>query len=161
MGPTALTIGGLGLAGGILITALIRWWRSGFPAPTLAALSGGLMLGTVSAMCSGGLLGFTADRVATVTNKIGEKAVGPGTEQALRTAAASGLTVGGSVATLFLTVIVVLGFKCCNPPLRVQIIWGGLAGCSLGLAAGVTGLANATLIPWLNWHGDQIIAALH
>ncbi|MFF8696762.1 hypothetical protein ACF08W_31565 [Streptomyces sp. NPDC015144] len=159
--PTQLSLGGFGLASAVLVLTLARWWRNGREVPSAAAIAGGLVIGLLSALCSGGLLGWAARRtVTTITNPLGNLVVGAGSSRLLPETAPSGMSPGGAVATTVLLAVLVLAWRCCDNQLRRQIAAGALVGSAAGLTAGALGLAALTLIPAMNHLGDQILAAL-
>ncbi|MFF9569925.1 hypothetical protein [Streptomyces sp. NPDC014685] len=158
---TQLSLGGFALAAAVLGITLARWWRTGREAPSAAAIIGGLLIGLLSALCSGGLLGWAARRtVTTLTNPLGNAVAGTGSSRLLPETAPSGMSPGGAVATTLLLAVLVLAFRCCDNQLRRQIAAGALVGSAAGLTAAVSGLAALTLIPAVNRLGDQITAAL-
>lgn len=162
MTPAQLSLGGLVLAVAVLLLTTVRWWRRGAEMPGAAALAGGLLIGLLSALCTGGLLGLANHYlVREVTNPLGNKIAGTGAAQLLPQAAPAGLSIGGGVTTTALLVLVVLAWRCCDHQLRRQLTAGILSGSALGLAGGISGLAAATLIPAVNDIGDQILAAFH
>ncbi|MFD7731884.1 hypothetical protein ACFV6F_16035 [Kitasatospora phosalacinea] len=157
-----LSVGGLALALALLLATALRWWRRGFPLPDAFALVGGLLSGLLSALCSGGLLGLAAHLlVGQAANPIGDKVLGGGAQQLLAHPGPAGLTGPGGVATVLLAAATALAWRCCDARLRAQIGTGVLSGSALGLAAGLSGLAAATLVPAINNFGGQVLAALH
>ncbi|MFB7668328.1 hypothetical protein ACFC1R_31155 [Kitasatospora sp. NPDC056138] len=161
MTPAQLSLGGLALAFAVLVFTLVRWWRHGHPAPSAAAIAGGLLIGLLGALCAGGLLGWAARRLVTsVTNPLGNKLSGKGSSWLLPAAAPSGMTAGGGVATTLLLVVVLLAWRCCDNQLRRQLGAGALVGSAAGVIGGVSGLAALTLIPAVNHLGDSILTAL-
>ncbi|WNI34397.1 hypothetical protein [Streptomyces sp. ITFR-6] len=159
--PAQLSLGGFGLAAAVLVLTLARWWRTGREAPSAAAIIGGLVIGLLSALCSGGLLGWAARRtVTTLTNPLGNAVAGTGSSRLLPETAPSGMSPGGAVATTVLLAVLVLAWRCCDNQLRRQITAGALAGSAAGLTTAASGLAALTLIPAVNHLGDQITAAL-
>ncbi|MEV7782737.1 hypothetical protein [Kitasatospora sp. NPDC088351] len=162
MTAAQLSLGGLALAVAILVFTAVRWWRRGRELPGVAALVGGLLVGLLSALCTGGLLGFAARRLTTeATNPLGNRLGGTGSDQLLPQAAPAGMSAGGGVATTVLLVLLVLAWRCCDHQLRRQVTAGIVSGSALGLAGGISGLAATTLIPAANHLGDQILAALY
>ncbi|MFE2728375.1 hypothetical protein [Kitasatospora sp. NPDC059327] len=162
MTTSQLSYGGLGLAVAVLALTAFRWWRRGHQLPNLTALLGGLTIGLLSALCAGGILGFTARHLtADATNPLGNKVTGTGPANLLTQAGPSGMTAGGGIATTLLLLITVLAWRCCDNQLRRQIAAGAFSGSALGLAGGISGLAALTLIPAVNALGDQVLAAVH
>ncbi|MGW2544747.1 hypothetical protein ACWC5I_28675 [Kitasatospora sp. NPDC001574] len=162
MTPAQLSYGGLTLAAAILLFTAFRWWRRGREVPGVAALTGGLLIGLLSALCTGGLLGFAARYLTTsATNPLGNRLSGTGAETLLPQAGPAGMTAGGGVATTVLLAVTVLAWRCCDHQLRRQLTAGIVSGSAFGLAGGISGLAAATLVPAANLLGDQILAALH
>ncbi|WP_424864020.1 hypothetical protein [Streptomyces sp. MMS24-I29] len=159
MTSTQLSYGGLGLAVAILALTTVRWWRRGHQMPGAAALSGGLLIGLLSALCSGGLLGFAARYLTTkATNPLGNKLTGTGASDLFAPAAPAGMTAGGGVATTLLLFVIVLAWRCCDNQLRRQVTAGAISGSALGLASGISGLAAVVLMPPVNAFGDQILS---
>ncbi|MFE7111111.1 hypothetical protein ACFU98_42860 [Streptomyces sp. NPDC057575] len=159
--PAQLSLGGLALAAAILVFTLVRWWRGGHEAPSAAAISGGLLIGLLSALCSGGLLGWVARRTVTsVTNPLGNAVSGKSSSWLLPQTAPSGMSPGGAVATTALLAVLGLVWRCCDNYLRARIAAGALVGSAAGLIGAVSGLAALTLIPAVNRLGDHIVAAL-
>jgi hypothetical protein len=155
---TQLSLGGLAVAGTILILCGIRWWRTGFPTTTALFFTAGLLFGIAGALC-GGLLGWTSHHLAAAAGRIGDRA--SGTHQLLPHAGSAGLAVGGGVAILAATVAIGVLWCLADERLRRPLFLGGLAGICLGMAGGIAGLAATTLVPALNHGGDQILAAFH
>ncbi|MEV8455532.1 hypothetical protein AB0467_28430 [Streptomyces sp. NPDC052095] len=156
-----LSLGGLALAAAVLAVTLVRWWRAGHEMPSAAATVGGLLIGLLSALCSGGLLGWAARRtVTTVTNPLGNAVSGTGMSQLLPKTAPSGLSPGGAAATTVLVIVLVLVWRCCDNHLRARIAAGALVGSAAGLIGAVSGLAALTVIPVVNHAGDTITANL-
>lgn len=160
--PAHLSLGGFALSAAVLAFTTIRWWRTGRQAPSAAALTGGLLIGLLSALCSGGLLGWAARRtVTTITNPLGNAVAGfPGASRLLPEATPTGMSPGGAVATVVLLAVLVLVWRCCDNQLRRQIAAGALVGSAAGLTAAAAGLAARTLIPAVNRVGDLLIAAV-
>lgn len=159
--PAQLSLGGLALAAAVLVFTFVRWWRGGREAPSAAAITGGLLIGLLSALCSGGLLGWAARRTVTsVTNPLGNAVSGKGSSWLLPQTAPSGMSPGGAVATTALLAVLVFVWRCCDNYLRARIAAGALVGSAAGLIGAVSGLAALTLIPAVNRLGDQIVAAL-
>ncbi|WP_331730906.1 hypothetical protein OHV05_37645 (plasmid) [Kitasatospora sp. NBC_00070] len=159
--PGQLSLGGLVLAVAVLVFTGVRWWRTGRQLPGAAAVTGGLAVGLLSALCSGGLAGFAARRVTTeVTNPLGNKVSGAGMEQLLPQAGPAGMTAEGGVTTAVLVLAAVLAWQCCDAQLRRQLAAGAFAGSGLGLAGGISGLAAVTLIPAANTAGGLLLAFL-
>ncbi|MER6609875.1 hypothetical protein ABT282_29130 [Streptomyces sp. NPDC000927] len=159
--PAQLSLGGLVLAAAILVFTLVRWWRAGHEMPSAAAIAGGLLIGLLSALCSGGLLGWAARRTVTsFTNPLGDAVSGEGSSWLLPQTAPSGMSPGGAVATAVLLAVLVLAWRCCDNYLRARIAAGALVGSAAGLIGAVSGLAALTLIPAVNHVGDQIVAHL-
>ncbi|GGR04339.1 hypothetical protein [Kitasatospora griseola] len=162
MTPTQLSVGGLALGLALLIGTALRWWHRGFPLPDALALAGGLLSGLLAALCSGGLLGLATHLLVTrATNPLGNSATGAGGEQLLAHPAEAGLTRPGGVATLLIVAATAILWRCCDARLRAQIGTGVMSGSALGLAAGISGLAAATLVPAVNDLGAQVLGALH
>lgn len=159
--PAQLSLGGLAGAAAVLVFTLVRWWRTGHQAPAAVAIAGGLLIGLLSALCSGGVLGWATRCLTTsVTNPLGNAASGNGADRLLPPAAPSGMTAGGGVATTLLLGVVLLAWLCCDNQLRRQIATGALVGSAAGLVGGASGLAALTLIPAVNHLGDQILSSL-
>ncbi|MFG2910901.1 hypothetical protein ACGF13_38375 [Kitasatospora sp. NPDC048286] len=162
MTAAQLSLGGLALAIAILVFTIVRWWRRGCEMPGAAALTGGLLMGLLSALCTGGLLGWAAHYlVRKATNPLGNRIAGTGADQLLPQAAPASMNAGGGVATTLLLAAVLLAWRCCDYQLRRQLTAGIVSGSALGLAGGVSGLAAVTLIPAVNSLGDQFLAAFH
>ncbi|MGA5823704.1 hypothetical protein ACPC54_38300 [Kitasatospora sp. NPDC094028] len=161
MTPAQLSLGGLALAFAVLVFTLARWRRSGRQMPSAAAIAGGLLIGLLGALCAGGLLGWAARRLVTsVTNPLGNKVSGKGSDWLLPATAPSGMTPAGGIATTLLLVVAALAWCCCDNQLRRQLGAGALVGSAAGVIGAVSGLAALTLIPAVNHLGDSIIAAL-
>ncbi|TBO58882.1 hypothetical protein EYS09_14975 [Streptomyces kasugaensis] len=159
--PAQISLGGLAAAFAVLVFTLVRWWRNGFPAPSAVAIAGGLLIGLLGALCSGGLLGWAAHRMVTsVTNPLGNAVSGKSSDWLLPQAAPSGMTPGGGVATTLLLIVALIAWRCCDNQLRRQIAAGAFVGSAAGLIGGASGLAALTLIPAVNDLGDAIIADL-
>ena len=162
MTPTRLSLGGLALAVIVLVFTVVRWWRKGRPAPSAAALVGGVLIGLLGALCSGGILGLVTHLMVTrITNPFGNAVSGGGSAWLLpHVDPSTGLTRGGAVTTVVLLCAAILTWCCCDNELRRKIAAGAVVGSAAGLVGAVTGLAAITLIPAANALGDHITASL-
>ncbi|WP_069874770.1 hypothetical protein [Streptomyces malaysiensis] len=156
-----VTLGGVGVAGSVLVLDLAHWARTGRRLDILALLVSGLLLGTLAAMCGGGLLAWATARLAGPTNVVGGWVLGAGADQTLTAPPEAGMAVGGGVATTLLLALTCVVGRCCCAELRLHLVIGAGCGALLGLTAGMHAVAVRTLIPAVNTLGVHILNALY
>lgn len=119
-----------------------------------------LILGTLSALATGGLLGQAARTVAQSGNTVGDQmlsmlagADSPGaTREGIRM-----LNPGGSVLLVVLLLGCLLWFWMHGWRIRLEMILGYIAGVTLGPTAGIAGIAGVILSPIFNYGGNWIV----
>ncbi|MCF3101438.1 hypothetical protein IPZ58_07570 [Streptomyces roseoverticillatus] len=144
---TELTLAGSALSAGIVYLNLRPWWKSGRNPKDLIPFGGPFLLGSVSTMCTGGILGWLAGCSATGINKTGDTLVhgATGTNGAAITHGSLGaLTPEGGVVVFLATVACGTAWKAAGKADKRRMAGGALTGASLTLTAGV---ANA--LSWL------------
>lgn len=119
-----------------------------------------LILGTLSALATGGLMGQAARGVANSGNTIGDQmlstiagANSPGaTRQGI-----SMLTPGGAVLLVIVLFGCLLWFWMHGWKIRIEMVCGYIAGVTLGPTAGLAGIAGVILAPIFNVGGNWIV----
>ncbi|MEV4908734.1 hypothetical protein AB0N46_29325 [Streptomyces albidoflavus] len=145
---TGLTLAGLALSLAIFWANFRPWWKGSREAKALLPFGQGFILGAVSTVCAGGLLGWLAGCAATAANQGGDKATlgvtGAGAAQPLARGTLGDLTPEGAVLVLLLTVGVILAWRAAGKAERKRVAGGAFVGATLCLTAGV-----ASLLSWL------------
>ncbi|RLU81102.1 hypothetical protein CTZ27_33205 [Streptomyces griseocarneus] len=139
---TSLTFPGAGLSLGITYLNLRPWWKGGRKWKDLMPFAGAFLLGAVSTMCVGGLLGLLAGCSAVGVNTAGDKAVGGATGQhsgALAHGSLGALTPDGAVVVFLATVAAAAAWKAASKGDQRRMLGGVVCGASLTLTAGVAG----------------------
>ncbi|GAB2731708.1 hypothetical protein [Streptomyces bullii] len=161
-GP-GLTLAGIALVLVILWANLRPWWKSDRDPAKLKSFGTGSLLGALSTMCGGGLLGYIAGCAAGAANTGGGKAVAGATGQQAGAPVTTGdlgsLTPEGAVVVFLLTCGTIFAFRAAGRDERKRMVGGVFCGVCLCLTAGV---ANA--LSWLpgliNGAGAQLITAV-
>ncbi|MGW2267084.1 hypothetical protein [Streptomyces koyangensis] len=160
---TGITLAGLALSLAIFWANFRPWWKGSREAKQLLPFGQGFILGAVSTVCAGGLLGWLAGCAATAANQGGDKATlgvtGSGAAQPLARGTLGDLTPEGAVLVLLLTVGVILAWRAAGKAERKRVAGGAFVGATLCLTAGV-----ASLLSWLpdtlNQGGGYLRAAI-
>jgi hypothetical protein len=138
-----LSLAGLALVCAILWANLRPWWKGSRDPEQLRAFGTGGLLGAVSTMCSGGLLGWLSGCAPTAANTAGAKATQGVTGQAPGSTVTSGslgeLTPEGAVVVFLITVGTVLAWKAAGKQDKKRMAGGAFCGSCLCLTAGVAG----------------------
>ncbi len=142
MTSTSLTLAGaaIGLAIGYL--NLRTWWKSGRNPKDLLPFAGMFLLGSVSTMCAGGVLGWLAGCSAAGLNKAGQKAISSTTGSsagALTHGSLGALDENGAVVVFLATVAAGAAWKAAGKLDKRRMFGGAVCGSSLTLVAGVAG----------------------
>lgn len=177
---TTLSLGGLFVGLAIIVWHLSRWWVKGGggkaakgakgDAPAagrnprdLVPFVGSLAFGQLAGSCTGGVLGIVTGWITGLSNAAGDKAMagmtGTTTPPATHGHIAA-LNPGGALVTMLALVLALALWKKIGKRIRAQLGAGFWAGSLLALAAGVAGLANATLIPVVNTVGGVLYGAV-
>ncbi|MEU5608436.1 hypothetical protein AB0H03_06710 [Streptomyces sparsogenes] len=137
-----LTFAGAAISLAVLYLNLRPWWKGGRNPKDLLPFGGAALLGALSTVCTGGLLGWLAGCSAQGANTAGEKAV-PGTTGTQGAALARGtldqLTPEGGVVVFLLTIAVGAMWKAAGKQDRRRMAGGAFCGATLCLTAGVAG----------------------
>jgi hypothetical protein len=161
---TGLTLAGLAITLTIAWANLRPWWKSNRDLKALIPFGSGMLLGALSTMCSGGLLGWLSGCAPRVTNAVGDKAVrgvtGTSNGTALVRHPLGSLTHDGAVLVFVVTAGVVFAWRAAGKPERKRMSGGALVGCTLCATAGVASLLN-WLPDLVNQGAAQIHAALN
>lgn len=160
---TALSLGGIVIALGILWANLRPWWKGGSRDPkALIPYGSGAVLGALSTICIGGLLGWGAAGIASLVTRVGDKGISSvaGTGSAsVATGRMGALTPGGGAVVVLLLIGVVLLFKSAGKKDKRRIVGGFLTFAVLGILPGVAALLDF-LPNAVNWAGGQGISVL-
>lgn len=138
----SLTLAGSAVSIGIIYLNLRPWWKSGRNPKDLAPFAGNFFLGSVSTMCTGGVLGWLAGCSATGVNKAGDTIVhgATGTSGAAIAHGSLGdLTPEGAVVVFLATVASAAAWKAAGKADKRRMIGGAVSGASLTATAGVSG----------------------
>ncbi|WP_128977522.1 hypothetical protein [Streptomyces roseicoloratus] len=157
------TLGGVAVGLGILTWVLIPWYRKSRDWKELVPFGSGLALGTLSVLAAGGVLGKIAGWILGATNKAGDYALSAGTGAQSPLVTRAGITAldpGGSVILLLFTVGLIAVWRSAKKKIRGSLATGVVCGCSIGLSAGVAGIAGATLVPLANSIGGVLTGFL-
>lgn len=142
MTTTQLTLAGAAISLAVLYLNLRPWWKGGRDPKQLLPFGGMFLLGSVSTMCTGGVLGWLAGCSATGVNKIGDKAV-PATTGTRSGALAHGslgaLDENGAVVVFLATVVAAAAWKAAGKLDKRRMFGGAVCGSTLTLTAGVAG----------------------
>lgn len=159
---TGLTLVGLALSLAVLVANLYPWWTGSRDAKQLEPFGTGFLLGTLSTMCAGGLLGLLAGCAPRAANEAGGRAVAATTgatgSSPIARSTLGTLTPEGAVVVCLITVLVVLAWKKAGKKDKKRIAGGALCGVTLCTTAGI-----ASALSWLpglvNGAGTQLRAA--
>lgn len=157
-----LTFAGAAISLGVLYLNLRPWWKGGRNPKDLLPFGGAALLGALSTVCTGGLLGWLAGCSTTGANTAGEKGV-PGATGTNSGALAKGslgqLTPEGGVIVFLLAVTVAAMWKAAGKQDRKRMYGGAFCGSTLCMTAGVAGMLGG-LPSAANNLGDGLRAAL-
>lgn len=161
---TGLSLAGLAITLTIAWANLRPWWKGNRDPKALIPFGSGFLLGALSTMCSGGLLGWLAGCTPQVTNAVGDKAVrgvtGTSNATALVRHPLGSLTPDGAILVFLFAVAVVLAWRAAGKQERKRMSGGAWVGSTLCVTAGVASLLN--WLPGLvNGGAAQIHAALN
>lgn len=164
-GTTAgLSLAGLALTLAVTWANLRPWWKGSRDPKALAPFGSGFLLGALSTMCTGGLMGWLAGCTPGVTNGVGDKAVAAVTGRGGSTTLAHGslgaLEPNGAILVFLATVAIVLGWRAAGKQDKKRTFGGALVGTTLCVTAGVASLLN-WLPALVNQGGDQLVAAVN
>ncbi|MGW1071547.1 hypothetical protein [Streptomyces sp. NPDC002537] len=162
MTSTPLTYTGAAISLAIGYLNLRPWWKSGRDPKQLLPFAGMFLLGSVSTMCAGGILGWLSGCSATGLNKAGEKAVSSATGSspgALAHGSLGALDQNGAVVVFLATVAAGAAWKAAGKLDKRRMASGAVCGSSLTLTAGVAG-ALAWLPGVVNAAGLSLRTAL-
>ncbi|TDT95321.1 hypothetical protein EDD99_7146 [Streptomyces sp. 846.5] len=118
-----------------------------------------MTLGTLSALAAGGILGKTAQGVATSSNKFGDQllsTIAGANSPSVTRPGIQMLGPGGSVLLIVLLFCCVAWFWMHGWRIRVEMVGGYIAGVTLGPTAGLAGIAGVVLAPIFNYSGNYI-----
>lgn len=166
----AATTGAIGLDAVLLYANLRPWLKSQDRDPrVLGPFGSGLALGSLSTLCTGGVLGVLAAWLGGAQNRAGSHVV-PGSTGTTDSTLARGdmghLTAGGGLIVFVLAAALVLAWRAtgkgdAGKQLRRRMAGGVLCGVSLGVTVAVASILRSTLVAAVNSGGDQILAALN
>lgn len=162
MTTSQLTLSGAAISLAVLYLNLRPWWKGGRNPKDLVPFGVSFLLGALSTVCVGGLLGWLAGCSATGANTVGEKTVpgATGTQDAALARGSLGqLTTEGGVVVALLTVAVGAMWKAAGEKDRRRMAGGAWCGATLCLTAGVAG-ALSGLPDAANHLGEGLRAAL-
>ncbi|MFF4403808.1 hypothetical protein [Streptomyces sp. NPDC001404] len=142
MTTTQLTFPGAAVGLALMYLSLRTWWKGGRHPKDLLPFAGMFLLGSLSTMCAGGVLGWLAGCSAVGVNQGGAKAVGvtTGTQSgALAHGSLGALTPDGAVIVFLCSVAAGAAWKAAGKLDKRKMIAGGVCGATLTLTAGVAG----------------------
>ncbi|MFD5002204.1 hypothetical protein ACFWMV_04780 [Streptomyces mutabilis] len=161
-GP-GLTLAGIALVLVVLWANLRPWWKGDRDPAKLKSFGTGSLLGALSTMCGGGLLGYIAGCAAGAANTGGGKAVAGATGQQaaapVTTGSLGNLTPSGAVVVFLITCGTIFAFRAAGKDERKRMVGGIFCGVCLCLTAGVASALN-WLPGLINGVGGQLQAAV-
>lgn len=161
-GP-GLTLAGIAIVLVVLWANLRPWWKSDRNPDKLKAFGTGTLLGALSTMCGGGLLGYIAGCAAGAANTGGAKAVagttGKQAQASVTTGSLGNLTSEGAVIVFLITCGTIFAFRAAGKDDRKRLVGGVFCGVCLCLTAGVASALN-WLPGLINGAGEQLAAAV-
>lgn len=119
-----------------------------------------VVLGTLSALATGGLLGQSARSVAASGNTIGDQllsTIAGANSPSVTRKGIDMLSPGGSVLLIILLLVCLLWFWMHGWRIKIEMICGYIAGVTLGPTAGLAGIAGIVLAPIFNFGGGWIV----
>ncbi|MFF3151834.1 hypothetical protein [Streptomyces sp. NPDC057910] len=159
-----LSLAGLALTLAIAWANFRPWWKGNRDPKALVPFGSGFLLGALSTMCTGGLLGWLSGCAPRVTNAVGDKAVhgvtGASNAAALPRQSLGTLTPDGAVLVFVVAVGVVFAWRAAGKTERKRMSGGALVGCTLCVTVGVASLLN-WLPALVNDGAAQLHAALN
>ncbi len=163
-GAIGLSLAGLAITLAILWANLRPWWKGTRDPKQLMPFGSGFLLGALSTMCTGGLLGWLSGCAPRVTNAVGDKAVrgvtGTSDATSLARHPLGSLSHDGAVVVFVVTIAVTIAWKAAGKQERKRMGGGALVGSTLCVTAGVASLLN-WLPDLVNQGAAQIHAALN
>jgi hypothetical protein len=161
-GP-GLTLAGIAIVLVVLWANLRPWWKGDRDPAKLKSFGTGSLLGALSTMCGGGLLGYIAGCAASAANTGGGKAVAGATGQQagapVTTGSLGDLTPAGAVVVFLITCGTIFAFRAAGKDERKRMVGGVFCGVCLCLTAGVASALN-WLPDLINSAGAQLQAAV-
>lgn len=143
MNSPGLSLAGLAIVLAILWANLRPWWKGSRDPQQLRAFGTGSLLGALSTMCGGGLLGWLAGCAPSAANTGGAKATQGVTGQEAAGAVTTGdlgqLTPEGAVIVFLIAVGTVLAYRAAGKKDKKRMLGGAFCGVCLCLTAGVAG----------------------
>jgi hypothetical protein len=143
---TALSLAGVAVALAVAWANIRPWWKGGRDPKALLPYASAL-LGLIATMCVGGLLGWSADGIASLVTGGGDTAVSAaaGTSSAsVATARMGTLTSAGGVTATLYFFGVLLAFKGAGKQDKRRMVGGLVTGAVLGILPGIV-----LLLDWL------------
>ncbi|MEU4348290.1 hypothetical protein [Streptomyces sp. NPDC023838] len=160
-GAAGLSLAGLAITLGVLYANIRPWWKGSRDPKQLAPFGLGALLGAMSTMCAGGLLGWLSGCAPRVANSTGDKAVsvttGSASSAPLPRGSLGALSPDGAVIVFLATVVVVLAWRAAGKADKKRILGGAWCGACLCITAGVASLLNS-LPSLVNQAGAQLHA---
>jgi hypothetical protein len=118
------------------------------------------VLGTLSSLAVGGIIGQTALRIDQGSNTLGDQvlsaAAGADSPGVTRAGIAM-LQPGGAVLLILVLIGCLIWFWISRRPVKWQMLMGLLAGCTLGPTAGIAGVAGVIAAPVFNFIGAYLV----
>nr|BEK68833.1 hypothetical protein KPHV_60600 [Kitasatospora purpeofusca] len=142
-----------GGGGGGTATATKFDWREHAP------FAIGFCIGALAISLPGGLIRTVAAKILGISNGVGGKIVSGGaggTGHDVQHTVGKSMTATGALVTVLLIVALFILRKTLDKAARQQLMYGALAGITLGLSAGASGLTDSVLIPGVNQIGAAI-----
>jgi hypothetical protein len=166
----AVTTGAVALDGVLLYANLRPWLKTSDRDPrALAPFGGGLAMGALSTLCTGGVLGVLALWLAGSQSRVGGHLVPGSTGQPDSTMARGDmghLTAGGGQLTSLGAAALAIAWRAtgkgdAGKAKRRRMAGGVLCGVSLGATVAVASILRTTLVAAVNSGGDQLLTALN
>ncbi|MDX2922079.1 hypothetical protein [Streptomyces sp. NE06-03C] len=162
-GATSLTLTGLAISLAVLWANFRPWWKGTREFKQLIPFGQGFLLGAVSTVCTGGILGWLAGCSAGAANSGGERGVqamtGSASSGALTKGSLGNLSPEGAVIVFLLTIGVGIAWKAAGKAEKKRTTGGAFVGATLCITAGVASLLN-WLPGTLNQLGEQLVTAI-
>ncbi|MFC1410490.1 hypothetical protein ACEZCY_14620 [Streptacidiphilus sp. N1-12] len=129
----------------------------------LAPFAWAATLGVMSSLATGGAMGNTAVQVGISSNDLGNQLLSSlaGADAPAITRAGTVMLNGwGSICLVIVLLGVLIWLAVSKWGVRIQLLLGYVAGCTLGPTAGIAGIAGVVIAPLFNWIGLALVGGL-
>lgn len=139
-----LSLAGAAVCVGIAFFNIKKWWDGGRELKNLAPFAQSTLMGALSSLCAGGILGWLSGCTRQGVSTVGDQAVSgiTGTSGGAPIAArslAGELTPEGGLVVALAAVITLAAYKAAGKDEKRRVIGGLICGMCLTITAGIAG----------------------